>query len=178
LPVLFSVVTIMHMFLLQHRRLTKIRFRGTSHFNIFDKSFACVTVNVVWKLALEGLHAVRSFLHPLQLIQTSGQPETQLAQMVRDCSVDNSISDKAATCATKISMDRGYPKHWMSTTERKHTKEFVQGPSQNRSTIFTYKMVKLYHTKLEDLNLMYVCPCIIYEIDERYPHDATIYLLL
>ena len=26
--------------------------------------------------------------------------------------------------------------------------------------------------------LMYVCPCIIYEIDERYPLDATIYLLL
>ena len=29
-----------------------------------------------------------------------------------------------------------------------------------------------------DINLMYVCPCIIYEIDERYPLDATIYLLL
>jgi len=28
------------------------------------------------------------------------------------------------------------------------------------------------------LVLMYVCPCIIYEIDERYPLDATIYLLL
>ena len=27
-------------------------------------------------------------------------------------------------------------------------------------------------------NVMYVCPCIIYEIDERYPLDATIYLLL
>ena len=27
-------------------------------------------------------------------------------------------------------------------------------------------------------NLMYVCPCIIYEIDERYPLDAVIYLLL
>ena len=27
-------------------------------------------------------------------------------------------------------------------------------------------------------NLMYVCPCIIYEIEERYPLDATIYLLL
>jgi len=26
--------------------------------------------------------------------------------------------------------------------------------------------------------LMYVCPCIIYEIEERYPLDATIYLLL
>jgi len=26
--------------------------------------------------------------------------------------------------------------------------------------------------------MMYVCPCIIYEIDERYPLDATIYLLL
>jgi len=26
--------------------------------------------------------------------------------------------------------------------------------------------------------LMYVCPCVIYEIDERYPLDATIYLLL
>jgi len=25
-------------------------------------------------------------------------------------------------------------------------------------------------------NLMYVCPCIIYEIEERYPLDATIYL--
>ena len=25
---------------------------------------------------------------------------------------------------------------------------------------------------------MYVCPCIIYEIDDRYPLDATIYLLL
>jgi hypothetical protein len=49
---------IMHMFLLQERRLTKIGFRGTGRFNIFDKSFACVTVNVVWKLALEGLNAV------------------------------------------------------------------------------------------------------------------------
>ena len=27
-------------------------------------------------------------------------------------------------------------------------------------------------------HLMYVCPCIIYEIEERYPLDATIYLLL
>ena len=27
-------------------------------------------------------------------------------------------------------------------------------------------------------NLVYVCPCIVYEIDERYPLDATIYLLL
>ena len=27
-------------------------------------------------------------------------------------------------------------------------------------------------------HMMYVCPCIIYEIDERYPLDATIYLLL
>lgn len=149
---LFSVVTIMHMFLLQHCRLTKIRFRGTSRFNIFDKRFTCVTVNVVWKLALEGLHAVGSFLHPLQLIQTSGQSETQFAQVVWNCSVDNSISDKAATCATKVSMDKGYPKHWMSTTGQKHTKRFIQGPSQNRSTTFTYKMVKLYHTKLEDLN--------------------------
>ena len=26
--------------------------------------------------------------------------------------------------------------------------------------------------------IMYVCPCIIYENDERYPLDATIYLLL
>jgi len=26
--------------------------------------------------------------------------------------------------------------------------------------------------------LMYVCPFIIYEIEERYPLDATIYLLL
>jgi len=26
--------------------------------------------------------------------------------------------------------------------------------------------------------LTYVCPCIIYEIEERYPLDATIYLLL
>jgi len=25
---------------------------------------------------------------------------------------------------------------------------------------------------------LYVCPCIIYEIHERYPLDATIYLLL
>jgi len=28
------------------------------------------------------------------------------------------------------------------------------------------------------INLMYVCPCIICEIEERYPLDATIYLLL
>jgi hypothetical protein len=48
-----------------------------------------MTVNVVWKLALEGLHAFRSFLHPLQLIKTSGQSVTQFAQMVQDCSVDN-----------------------------------------------------------------------------------------
>ena len=32
--------------------------------------------------------------------------------------------------------------------------------------------------KQQVLHLMYVCPCIIYEIDERYPLDATIYLLL
>jgi hypothetical protein len=49
-------------------------------------------------------------------------------------------------------MDREHLKHWMSTTGQKHRKGFLQGPSQNRSTIFTYKMVKLYHTKLEDLN--------------------------
>jgi len=30
----------------------------------------------------------------------------------------------------------------------------------------------------KDNTLMYVCPCIIYEIDERYQLDATIYLLL
>jgi len=30
----------------------------------------------------------------------------------------------------------------------------------------------------EHINLMYVSPCIIYEIDERYPLDATIYLFL
>jgi hypothetical protein len=35
------------------------------------------------------------------------------------------------------------------------------------------KQIRQYKT-----NLMYVCPCIIYEIDERYPLDATIYLLL
>ena len=29
-----------------------------------------------------------------------------------------------------------------------------------------------------NISLMYACPCIIYEIDERYPLDATIYLLL
>jgi len=28
------------------------------------------------------------------------------------------------------------------------------------------------------INLMYVCPCIIYETVDRYPLDATIYLLL
>jgi len=27
-------------------------------------------------------------------------------------------------------------------------------------------------------DVMYVCPCIIYEIDERYSFDATVYLLL
>jgi len=27
-------------------------------------------------------------------------------------------------------------------------------------------------------DFVYVCPCFIYEIDERYPLDATIYLLL
>jgi len=37
----------------------------------------------------------------------------------------------------------------------------------NNSTIF-----------LEAFKLVYVCPCIIHEIDERYPLDATIYLLL
>jgi len=111
-----------------------------------------MTVNVVWKLALEGLHAVRSFLHPLQLIQTPGQSETQFAHVVQNCSVDNSISDKAARCATKVSMDKGYPKHWMSTTGQKHTKGFIQEPSQNRSTIFTYRMVQIYHTKVEYLN--------------------------
>jgi len=31
---------------------------------------------------------------------------------------------------------------------------------------------------IELINLMYVCPCIIYENDERYQLDATIYLLL
>ena len=37
-------------------------------------------------------------------------------------------------------------------------------------------LVKLLNVTLT--NLMYVCPYIIYEIDERYPLDATIYLLL
>ena len=32
--------------------------------------------------------------------------------------------------------------------------------------------------RYKDVTLLYVCPCIIYEIDERYPLDATIYLLL
>ena len=30
----------------------------------------------------------------------------------------------------------------------------------------------------EHKNVLYVCPCIIYEIDDRYPLDATVYLLL
>ena len=30
----------------------------------------------------------------------------------------------------------------------------------------------------KQITVMYVCPCIIYEIEERYPLDATIYLLL
>jgi len=37
------------------------------------------------------------------------------------------------------------------------------------------------HTYIKEngvFSLMYVCPCIIYEIDEKYPLDATIYLLL
>jgi len=38
--------------------------------------------------------------------------------------------------------------------------------------------ILVYHMKQHFSNLMYVCPCIIYEIDERYPLDATIYLLL
>jgi len=37
--------------------------------------------------------------------------------------------------------------------------------------------LRLIYTDIA-VNLMYVCPCIIYEIDERYPLDATIYLLL
>jgi len=36
--------------------------------------------------------------------------------------------------------------------------------------------VRLFHNIL--VLLMYVCPCIIYEIEERYPLDAKIYLLL
>ena len=36
-----------------------------------------------------------------------------------------------------------------------------------------------FFSVLEDKgNLIYVCPCIIYEIEERYPLEATIYLLL
>lgn len=149
---LFSVVTMMRMFSLQHCRLTKIRFWGTSRFNIFDKSFACMTVNMVWKLALEGLHAVWSFLHPLQLIKTSGQSVTQFAQMVQDCSVDNNISQIKLLHVPRRSQWTETSKTLMSTTGQKHTNGFLQGPSQNRSTTFTYKMVKLYHTKLEDLN--------------------------
>jgi len=64
--------------------------------------------------------------------------------MVRVCRVDNSISDKAATCATKVSMDKGYPKHRMSATGQKHTKRFIHGPSQNKSTIFIYLFILFY----------------------------------
>jgi len=35
-----------------------------------------------------------------------------------------------------------------------------------------------FKQQLSDVNVMYVCPCIIYEIDKRYPLDTTIYLLL
>jgi len=42
----------------------------------------------------------------------------------------------------------------------------------NRQTVGHWKFKNFFPA-----NLMYMCPCIIYEIDERYPLDATIYLL-
>ena len=46
----------------------------------------------------------------------------------------------------------------------------------NLLLVFLYACAPL--ACLAQTNLMYVCPCIINEIDERYPLDATIYLLL
>ena len=43
---------------------------------------------------------------------------------------------------------------------------------------------KIHHLEMQEFFSNYhfqiwcMCPCIIYEIDERYPLDATIYLLL
>ena len=52
----------------------------------------------------------------------------------------------------------------------------------NFSTADSWQLSNLTHNffsmHLFIYSLMYVCPCIIYEIDERYPLDATIYLLL
>ena len=52
-------------------------------------------------------------------------------------------------------------------------------------TTFTYHSPKIRriknlfkNTNIRIANLMFVCPCNIYEIEERYPLDATIYLLL
>ena len=49
----------------------------------------------------------------------------------------------------------------------------------SQKTSLSSRMLDLIESSKErKFHLMYVCPCIIYEIDERYPLDATIYLLL
>ena len=58
------------------------------------------------------------------------------------------------------------------TTEEKARKNLRQG-----SRILGIQENKIFDKQISP-HLMYVCPCIIYEIDERYPLDATIYLLL
>ena len=42
-------------------------------------------------------------------------------------------------------------------------------------TLLTSRKRSEYSQRNKLPTLMYVCPCIIYEIDERYPLDATIY---
>ena len=50
--------------------------------------------------------------------------------------------------------------------------------SSSRVTQLNIRSANPKEWKSKSKNVMYVCPCIIYEIDERYPLDATIYLLL
>ena len=50
-------------------------------------------------------------------------------------------------------------------------KGYTQGESGVEENIFGGKSICHWDNKIS----MYVCPCIIYETDERNPLDATIY---
>jgi len=62
------------------------------------------------------------------------------------------------------------------------SKQMLQKYIDEVTTVFNslvFHVIQLFavshvnYTTVRTTNMMYVCPCIIYEIDERYPLDAT-----
>jgi len=68
--------------------------------------------------------------------------------------------------------------HPCDTTNFNSTQLSIQTASTGVKAMCKYYGTVLGWTTNPYLHLLYVCPCIIYEIDERHPLDATIYLLL